>query len=167
MYKLPQFLTGIGQDSHRLREAKKNEILTLAGVPFDCGLTLEADSDGDVILHALFNALSTSIGGGSLGATADDMCQQGITDSRAYIDVILAKITERGYRINNISISIEAARPRLEKYFGYLKNSLAKICQLPPEQIGLSVTSGEKLTACGRGEGISAFASVMLEQILQ
>ena len=57
----PLFLIGLGQDSHRLREAKKDETLHLAGLTFACGLVAEANSDGDVVLHALFNALSTAL----------------------------------------------------------------------------------------------------------
>jgi len=164
MKKFPQFLTGIGQDSHRLRAAKKGEVLTLAGVPFDCGLALQANSDGDVILHALFNAVSTALGGGSISTVADKMCAAGITDSRAYLQVILEKMSARGYMLANISISIEAGQPRLEKYFAYMKKSLADLCGLDTDQVGLSATSGEGLTRVSDGDGISVIANVLLER---
>ena len=161
---IPQFLIGIGQDSHRLVTTQKGETLVLGGVAFECGLKLEANSDGDVILHALYNAISTSLGGGSLGAVADQMYAEGITDSSQYLSVVLEKMTKRGYRINNISISIEALQPRLEKYFAYMKKSIAKLCALSPTQVGLSVTSGEGLTRCGKGEGMSVIVNVLLER---
>ncbi|MBQ6449740.1 2-C-methyl-D-erythritol 2,4-cyclodiphosphate synthase [bacterium] len=161
---IPQFLIGIGQDSHRLVAADQGEVLTLAGVPFDCGLKLEANSDGDVIIHALYNAISTSLGGGSLGVVADKMCADGIVDSKKYLQAVLDLMSKRHYRLNNVSISVEALQPRLEKYFPYMKSSLAKICHLSPTQVGLSVTSGEGLTRFGKGEGMSVFVSVLLER---
>ena len=158
----PLFLIGLGQDSHRLREAKKDETLHLAGLTFACGLVAEANSDGDVVLHALFNALSTALGGGSIGPVADPLCQQGITDSRAYLKPLIEKMRACGYTISNVSVSIEAAQPKLEPYGAAMRQSLAKILELEPHCVGIAMTSGEDLTACGRGEGIAALANVLL-----
>jgi len=77
---------GIGHDSHKFSNKKG---LTLGTLFFKNENKLEANSDGDVILHALFNALSTTIGSKSLGFYADDMCKKGITDSKKYLEIIL------------------------------------------------------------------------------
>ena len=87
----------------------------------------EANSDGDVILHALFNALSTAIGGKSLGFYADKMFKDGITDSKKYLEFILNKVKERNYKISNVAIMLEGKRPRIDGYIDKIKASLSKI----------------------------------------
>ncbi len=164
IHKKPLFRTGLGQDSHQLIQAQKNQTLTLAGVNFACGLTFAANSDGDVILHALCNALSTAVGGGSFSTVADQLYQEkNITDSSIYLSHFLNLIAQKGYHLVNLSVSIEAYQPKLEKHRPALVASLAKLTQLPSDCLGLSFTSGEGLTEFGRGQGISAFVSVLLE----
>jgi len=87
-----------------------------------------------------------------------------VTDSREYVQVFLARVKARGYRLANISVSIEAGQPRLEKYFGYMKTELAQICKLDSDYIGLSATSGEGLTRVSDGDGIGVITSVLLER---
>ncbi len=159
----PMWRVGIGQDSHRLIEAETTEKLYLAGLPFECGLTFAANSDGDVILHALCNALSTAIGGGSLSQVADELCAQGITDSREYVKVFWQNMTTANYQIANVSISIEALQPKLEKYRELMQKSLAKILQIETSQIGIAFTTGEGLSECGQGKGISATVTILLQ----
>ena len=155
------FRIGIGQDSHKF-SADKNKNLVLGGfiVPNEVGL--EANSDGDIILHALFNAISTAIGERSLGYYADEMRKKGITDSKQYLKIILKKLSEKNLTINNISISIEALKPKLEQYNDSIKNSLSKILNIEKEKIGIAFTSGEGLTSFGKGEGMLCFAIVSL-----
>ena len=113
-------------------------------------------------MHALFNAISTAIGERSLGYYSDEMCRKGVTDSKEYLKVILNKLKQKNYQINNVSIMMEAAKPKLEKYTDKIKDSLSKILKLEKERIGIAYTSGEKLTAFGRGEGIQGFAAITL-----
>ena len=80
---------GIGQDSHRFDE-NSSKPLILGGIKISSKGGLRANSDGDVILHSLCNALSSAMGGDSLGTWADGMClQQGIKDSKKYLEYIL------------------------------------------------------------------------------
>ena len=74
---------GLGQDSHVNEEVEKG--LTLGGVFFKNEQKLKANSDGDVLLHAVFNGISQAIGEKSLGYYADDMCEKGVKDSKKYI----------------------------------------------------------------------------------
>ncbi|MCP3682552.1 MAG: 2-C-methyl-D-erythritol 2,4-cyclodiphosphate synthase [bacterium] len=150
---------GIGTDSHRFEKGKK---LILAGTEIEGCDGLKGNSDADVILHALFNALSQAVGERSLGTYSDDMCKNGITDSREYIKVALDMITKKGYKINNIGIMVEAGKPKLEPFHDAMKNSLSKILNLENDAIGITFTSGEDLTSFGRGEGIQAIAIVGL-----
>lgn len=154
---------GIGLDSHRFTEEPKQLILGSVAIPDEKGL--EANSDGDVILHSLFNALSQAIGRKSLGFYADPLCKKGVKDSSSYLNIALDMVKEKGFKINNIGIMIEAKRPRLDDHEELIKEKVAGLCSISSSQIGLTATSGEGLTAFGRGEGIQVFTIVSLRKI--
>jgi len=147
---------GIGIDSHRFTEISK--LLVLGGVVIQSEQGLEADSDGDVLLHALANALSSAIGGRSLGYYADDLCRQGITESRSYIHEILKHVKEKGYLVNNVGISVEAKRPRFDIYEERIKISIAEILGIDITDVGINSSSGDELSEYGRGNGIWVIA---------
>lgn len=155
------FRIGIGHDSHKFSVSKDKKLI-LGGfiVPNETGL--EANSDGDVILHALFNAISTAIGESSLGVYADKMCENGIIDGKEYLYLVLNKMKNKNLEINNVSISVEAMKPKLEKYNDEIKNSLSKILKIEKDKIGIAFTSGEGLTPFGKGKGMQCFAVVSL-----
>ena len=155
------FRVGIGQDSHKLKEGG---VLVLGGVEVSQELHLEADSEGDVIIHSLCNALSTAIGGGSLDTWAGEMFKEGITDSREFLKVILKRVKDKGYKIGNASVAVEAGKPKLESFREKMQKTLAKLLEVKADQIGISFSSGENLTAFGRGEGIQVFSVVLIEK---
>ena len=152
---------GFGHDSHQF-SLDENKKLVLGGfiVPNEIGL--EANSDGDLILHALFNAVSSAIGERSLSHYADPMFGRGVTDSSEYLKVILDKLIQKNLKITNVSVSIEALKPRLEPYTGKITDSLSKILDLGKESIGITYTTGEKLTSFGQGKGMQCFAIVTI-----
>ncbi|MEK6947035.1 MAG: 2-C-methyl-D-erythritol 4-phosphate cytidylyltransferase [Nanoarchaeota archaeon] len=158
------FRIGFGQDSHKF-SADKYKKLILGGyiIPNEAGL--EADSDGDLILHALFNALSSAIGEKSLGFYADKMYKRGVTDSREYLKLILKKLKDKNMKINNLSISIEALKPKLEKHTEKIIESLSKILNLNKENIGITYTSGDNLTSFGQGKGIQCFSAITVTNL--
>lgn len=153
---------GIGLDSHRFTDKPKQLVLGSVVIPDENGL--EANSDGDVILHSLFNALSSAVGGKSLGFYADPLCKKGIKNSAVYLKIALEMVKEKGFKINNIGIMIEGKRPRLEKYEELIKEKVGGLCGIGSSKIGLSATSGEELTAFGKGEGIQVFSIVSLRK---
>ncbi|MEW6408067.1 MAG: 2-C-methyl-D-erythritol 2,4-cyclodiphosphate synthase [Patescibacteria group bacterium] len=162
-----QFRVGLGQDSHRIKDfeqgAKNPKPLVLAGVIVAEDLTSSANSDGDVIAHALCNALSSACGGRSISFYADPMCEAGVIDSFEYIKEILKKeVRAKGFKVNNVSIAVEAGRPKLERFHDQMKANLAKVLDVDVDQIGITFTSGEKLTPFGKGEGIQVFCVVSL-----
>ncbi|MBP7671108.1 2-C-methyl-D-erythritol 4-phosphate cytidylyltransferase [Candidatus Gracilibacteria bacterium] len=150
---------GIGQDSHQFDEALG---LTLAGLHFPEYQKLKANSDGDVILHAIFNALSQAIGDKSLGFYADPLFAKGITDSQKYLTPLLQKIHKQKLQINTIGLMLECKIPQIDPLNNKLKTSLAAIFQIPKTRIGITATSGEQLTSFGQGLGIQCFAIVSL-----
>lgn len=153
-----QYFTTIGQDSHRV-SPQKDKPLILGGVEFDADFCLEANSDGDVVLHAITNAVSGATGVNVLGKIADDMCKSGITDSAKYLAEAL-KYMNNNTKIIHISISIEAARPKFAPKITEMRKKISELLNLNPMCVGITATTGEKLTEFGRGNGI--FVTVLL-----
>ena len=153
---------GIGQDSHKFSK-DKNKKLMLGGTRIENEAGFEANSDGDVILHALFNALSIAIGEKSLGFYADKMCKDGITDSKKYLEFVLSKVKGRNYKISNVAIMLEGKKPRIDEHIDKIKASLSKLLKIKKEDIGIAATSGEELTEFGKGNGVQCFAAVILK----
>lgn len=156
------FRIGIGQDSHKFA-SNKGRKLVLGGCTIPNEIGLDADSDGDVVLHALFNAISSAIGERSIGYYSDKMCKDGITDSREYLKVILGKLSQKNYKIGNVSIMVEAQKPRLEKHTDKIKKSLSRILDLDRSDIGIAYTSGEGMTSFGQGKGMQCFVVVTIK----
>lgn len=151
------FFTTIGQDSHRI-ESPKTKPLMLGGVEFEADYSLSANSDGDVVLHALTNAVSGATTYNVLGKVADKMCKEGITDSREYLKEALTAMG--GIKIEHVSISIEALRPKFSPKISAMRSSIANLLHVSDDRIGITATTGEGLTECGKGRGI--FVTVLL-----
>lgn len=153
---------GIGEDSHALIKAKKP--LILAGITVDSRYAFDADSDGDVVLHAVANALSSSMGGSSLGTFATAMCEDGIIDSREYVRAVLKKMHSRNIslRIGHLSLSIEGAHPKIDALAARMRDSLSTLLEVPRERIGITATTGKQHTAYGKGAAVKAVALILL-----
>ena len=151
---------GIGQDSHRF---SANKPLILGGVKVAKNGGMAGDSDGDVILHSLCNALSSAMGGDSLSTWSDDMCQRGIKDSKKYVEAIFAKVKVHKYKVLNVSISMEAKKPFIElEAAAKMKKTIADLLGIGNGQVGITFTSGEGLTPFGKGLGVQAICIVLL-----
>jgi 2-C-methyl-D-erythritol 2,4-cyclodiphosphate synthase len=154
-----EFATAIGQDSHRFAGARSRRPLVLGGITIPGCRGCEGNSDADVVIHAITNAVSGISGINILGAIADRMCrEQGISNSAAYLAAALATLD--GWRLSHVSVSIEARRPVLAPHLHAMRAAIARLCGCGIEHVGITATSGERLTAFGRGEGIQAFAVV-------
>ena len=153
----------IGQDSHAFEtdSASCNKPLILGGYTLpDCALTLRANSDGDVLLHALTNAVSGITCRNILGAPADELCKRGITDSRAYLKLAMDDLTAMGYALTHISFTVECKKPHLSGHIDAIRKQVAEICSVDASCVGLTATTGEGLTAFGQGLGISVFCVI-------
>ena len=107
------FRIGLGQDSHAF-DQDTDKALVLGGVVIENTGGLSGDSDADVILHSICNALSSAVGGDSLGTWADELClKRGTKDSRVYVKRIMEKVMELGFRVENVAISVEVKKPRI------------------------------------------------------
>ena len=157
------FRTGIGQDSHRFLTSDQSKPLILGGILFDDSPGLSADSDGDVVLHAICNAISSITHIPVLGKIAKELFEKdGITDSSVYLDQALKTLAE--WKIEHVALAIEAKRPKMQARIDEMRGKIAKILKLEKEQVGITVTSGDGLTDFGCGEGIQCFCSLTVKK---
>ena len=155
------FRVGLGQDSHRFSTDPRRP-LVLGGIVIPGARGLDGNSDADVVLHALCRALEQAIGDDAFARYADDMSRNGINDSREYVKVARANVGRAGYDVNNVGLTIEASTPKIEPLRDGMKASVAALLGIDPRDVGINASTGEALTAFGRGEGIQAFAIVSL-----
>ena len=150
----------IGQDSHRFDDSNSDKPLILGGVVFEGEQPLLANSDGDVILHAVTRAISGITTVDVLGPKTKEFLKNGITDSRVYLEVGLKDLEGT---ISHLSISIECKRPRITPRIPEMRRSLAAMLKTDEKNIGITATSGEELTEFGKGNGINVFAVITVE----
>jgi 2-C-methyl-D-erythritol 2,4-cyclodiphosphate synthase len=150
---------GLGQDSHRFLPDDSSKPLVIAGVIFDEHPGFKANSDGDVVYHAICNAITSLSGIKILGGIADDLClKDGITDSSVYLQSALETLQLQ--TISHIAITLEGKRPNFSKKIPQMRANIAKICGINLNQVGITATSGEGLTDFGCGEGVQAFCII-------
>lgn len=148
---------GIGQDSHKFDFNNKTKKLILGGVIFEDHPPLKGNSDADVILHSITNAISGITCNNILGEISDKMClQQGITDSSKYLKEALKYLNS--HKIVHLSISIECKTPKISPRIPQIRKKLSQLLDIPLDCIGITATSGEKLTCFGQGKGIQVFS---------
>jgi 2-C-methyl-D-erythritol 2,4-cyclodiphosphate synthase len=150
----------IGQDSHRIDYDNKSKIFKLGGVVFDVDYSILGNSDGDVVLHAVTNAISGITCINIIGKKSDEMCRAGITDSEEYLKESLKYLKEK---IVHLSISIECQIPKITPKIPEMRNNIARILKISEQSIGITATTGENLTEFGKGNGISVFTIVTVE----
>ena len=149
--------TGIGQDSHRFDTVNNKECI-IAGVEIQGCDGLKGNSDADVVLHAITNAISGITGVNILGGIADELCKKGISDSSIYLQKALEFLGNN--KISHVSVTIECKKPKISPHIGRMKKRISNLLSIDVTDVGITATTGEGLTEFGRGEGIQAFAIV-------
>ena len=149
----PIYRTGLGQDSHRFLSNDSTKPCIIAGVVFEDVPGLSADSDGDVVFHAICNAITTVTNVSILGAIAKDLCQKdGITDSQVYLEKAINSLENQ--KIIHLAISIEGKKPYFQNKLDQMKKKIGDVIKIRPDQIGITATSGDGLTDFGCGDGV-------------
>lgn len=153
---------GQGYDAHRFETGPR---LVLGGVevPHDQGL--KAHSDGDVLIHALCDALLGAAGLGDIGGhfPDSDPAYAGI-DSRALLRQVIERLQVEGFAPANADMTIVAQRPRLAPYIDAMRDCLAADLQIERQRVNIKATTTEGMGFTGRGEGIAAMAAVLLQE---
>ena len=150
-------ISGLGQSSHRFLQPGSSKPCVIAGVIFDHCPGFQSKSDGDVVFHALCNAISSLTGVQVLGTIARDLClKEGITDSVIYLQKALIALV--GKEILHVAISLEAKRPHFQEHIPSMVQNIASILMIPSSQVGITAISGDGLTDVSCGDGVSCTA---------
>ena len=152
---------GQGFDVHAFQDGGT---LVLGSVTVPHDRSLEAHSDGDVVLHALCDALLGAAALGDIGRhfPPDDTAWENI-DSRILLRKTCERVTAKNYKVVNADITIVAQAPKLASYIDAMCQNISEDLQVDVAQINVKATTTEHLGFTGRGEGIAAFAVVLLE----
>jgi 2-C-methyl-D-erythritol 2,4-cyclodiphosphate synthase len=154
------FRTGYGFDVHRLAEG---ESLWIGGIqiPHDKGTV--AHSDGDVLIHAICDALLGAARLGDIGSNFPDTSSEYKNiDSKILLARTCALLRKSGYEIGNIDSTVCAQKPKLRPYIAGMEEVLASVMGIVPDAVSVKATTTEKLGFEGREEGISAHAAVLI-----
>jgi 2-C-methyl-D-erythritol 2,4-cyclodiphosphate synthase len=135
----------------------------LGGVTIPHDQALKAHSDGDVLLHAVSDALLGAAALGDIGHFFPDTDErwQG-ADSRDLLRAVLASVSQAGYRVGNVDSTIIAQEPRMAPHIEVMRNNIASALEILPGAVSVKATTTEKLGFCGRGEGIACQAVCLL-----
>lgn len=151
---------GHGYDVHRLVECR-DLILGGVTVPYEKGLL--GHSDADVLTHAVMDALLGAAGLGDIGKhfPDTDMTYKGIS-SLKLLEIVGQRIAEKGYRVENIDVTMIAQRPKLKEYIPQMVANIARTLHIQVDQVNIKATTEEKLGFTGDGSGMACHAVCLL-----
>ncbi len=157
---MTDFRVGIGYDVHRLVEGRK---CLIGGVHFDFPKGPLGHSDGDVLLHAICDAL---LGAANLGDIGDHFPPSDSkfknADSKELLKATYYLVTDRGYVLNNLDTVVVCEDPKIKPRREDIRNSIAKTLWVSPDIISIKATTEEKMGFTGSGDGIAAWAYVSI-----
>jgi 2-C-methyl-D-erythritol 2,4-cyclodiphosphate synthase len=153
---------GQGYDAHRFAPGRR---LVLGGVEIPHGQGLLAHSDGDVLIHALCDALLGAAGLGDIGRhfPESDPAYRGI-DSRVLLRRVVTALEAKGLRVGNVDATVVAQQPRLAPHIPVMRALLAQDLGVAEGRVNVKATTTEGMGFAGRGEGIAAYAVALLEE---
>lgn len=154
------FRIGQGRDIHRFGPG---DHIMLGGVrvPHDQGI--QAHSDGDVVLHALCDALLGALALGDIGGWFPDTdAEWAGADSTQLLTAVYQRVRERGYRLNNLDVTVLAQAPRVAPHVPAMREHIAAVLEVPVDAVSIKATTTEGLGGIGRREGLAAEAVVLL-----
>jgi 2-C-methyl-D-erythritol 2,4-cyclodiphosphate synthase len=151
---------GHGFDVHAFGDG---DHVMLGGVRVPHERGLEAHSDGDVVLHALCDALLGALAAGDIGAHFPDSDPRWSgADSRSLLGRVVEMVHDRGLGVANADLTVVAQAPRIRPFVETMTCRIAEDLQVDPSQVNVKATTTERLGFTGRGEGIAAYAVVLL-----
>lgn len=155
--------TGIGVDVHRLESGRE---FWLGGIKIEHEKGCVAHSDGDVLIHAICDALLGAAGMGDIGLHFPDTspAYKGI-DSKLLLQKTMDLLNNKGYAISNVDSVICLQRPKIRPFIVDMQRCLAEIMGLEMDDVSIKATTTEQLGFEGREEGVSAYATVLLYKL--
>ncbi len=154
---------GIGYDSHRL-VAGRPLVIGLVRVPFEMGP--EGHSDGDVVAHALTDALLGAAALGDIGGHfPNNEARWKDADSRVFLQHTISLLREAGYRPVNVDAVVVLEKPKLASHIGAMRAALAGVLGLPVSAVSVKAKTAEGLGAVGEGRAIEAHAVAAIESV--
>ena len=157
------FRIGYGYDVHRLAEG---ETLWLGGVLVPHSKGTVAHSDGDVLIHALCDAMLGAAKMGDIGRHFPDTSSDFKNiDSKILLSRTNDLIASKNYRVGNLDVTIAAQKPKLKPYIPEMEETIARILGVDVDAVSIKATTTEELGFEGREEGISVHAVVLLEKL--
>ena len=154
---------GHGFDVHKFGG---NGPITIGGVKIDYEQGLVAHSDGDVLLHALCDALLGAAALGDIGKHFPDTDDAYAgADSRVLLRHVVSVVNDKGYKLGNADMTIVAQAPKMAPHISAMREIIAKDCGVDIDTINVKATTTEKLGYTGRKEGIAAHAVALLEKL--
>lgn len=155
--------TGSGLDVHPFAPGAADRPLVLAGVVVPGTPGLAGHSDGDVVAHAVADALLGACAAGDLGTRFGvDRPETAGADSLGLLAAVVADVAAAGWRPGNLDVTVVAQRPRLGPHRDAMRTNLARVAALAPDAVSVKFTTTDGLGAIGRGEGIACWASVLV-----
>ena len=153
---------GFGFDVHQLVEGRE---LWLGGVRLEYEKGLLGHSDADVLIHAVCDALLGAANMRDIGYHFPDTAGEfKDVDSKILLKRTVELIATKGYRVGNIDATICAERPKLKSHIPAMQEKMAEVMDIDPDSVSIKATTTEKLGFTGREEGISAYATVLIEK---
>lgn len=154
---------GHGYDVHAFGDG---QAIILGGVKIAHDKALLAHSDGDVVLHALSDAILGALGLGDIGHhfPDDDPALKGV-DSRVLLRAVVEHMQAEGYQVGNVDVTVVAQRPKLAAHIEMMRQNIASDLQTVPTNCNVKATTTEKLGFTGREEGIAVHAVALLTEI--
>lgn len=154
---------GFGFDVHQLVPGRE---LWLGGIRLEHELGLLGHSDADVLIHAICDALLGAANMRDIGYHfPDNAGEYKNVDSKTLLAKTVGLIATKGYRVGNVDATVCAERPKLKKHIPQMQTVLAELMQVDVDDVSIKATTTEKLGFTGREEGISAYATVLIEKM--
>jgi 2-C-methyl-D-erythritol 2,4-cyclodiphosphate synthase len=154
---------GIGYDVHKFDENRK---LIIGGIEINYNKGLLGHSDADVLIHAINDAILGALGLGDIGIhfPDTDMSFKDIS-SVILLKKVISMMKDKGFKIINCDNIVILEKPKIFTYVGLMKENLAKVMEINPNQINIKATTTEGLGFCGRQEGVAAQSVVLIDEL--
>lgn len=156
-------MIGFGFDIHRLEEG---ETLVLGGVVIPSQVGTVAHSDGDVVLHALVDALLGAVGMGDIGEHFPDTDPRWRgASSSVFVEEAMRIVTQAGYEVVNIDATLVLERPKILPYKQTMREVISNLCGLAPARVSIKATTSESVGAIGRGEAVQSWVVCLVRPL--